>query len=52
MPFEERYGWSAQLGHGPEREPEADRHPILRLEKDGLWAETHGGTGDRPDRHV
>jgi hypothetical protein len=46
MQFEERYGWTAQLGSGPEREPEADRHPILRLEKGDLWAETHGEPGE------
>ena len=48
MPFEERYGWTAQVGSAPLREPEENRHPVLRLEKGELWAETHGERGIDP----
>jgi hypothetical protein len=48
MQFEERYGWTAQIGSAPLREPEENRHPVLRLEKGGLWAEMHGEPGAFP----
>jgi hypothetical protein len=48
MQFEERYGWTAELGSAPLREPEENRHPVLRLEKGDLWAETHGEPGIDP----
>jgi hypothetical protein len=46
--FEEKYGWTAQLGSAPLREPEENRHPVLRLEKGDMWAETHGEPGMDP----
>ena len=48
MQFEERYGWTAILGSAPLRAEESDRHPVLRLEKGDLWAETHGEPGIDP----
>jgi hypothetical protein len=48
MHFEERYGWTAQVGSAPLRAPEEERHPVLRLEKGELWAETHGEPGIDP----
>jgi len=48
MQFEERYGWTAQVSSAPERELEENRHPVLRLEKGDLWAETHGEPGMDP----
>jgi hypothetical protein len=48
MEFEEKYGWTAQLGSAPLREPEENRHPVLRLEKGDLWVETHGERGIDP----
>jgi hypothetical protein len=48
MHFAARYGWTAQVGSASLREPEANRHPVLRLEKGELWAETHGERGMDP----
>lgn len=48
MEFEEKYGWTAQMGSAPLREDEENRHPVLRLEKGDLWVETHGERGIDP----
>ncbi len=48
MQFEERYGWTAQVGSAPARESTENQHPVLRLEKGDLWSETYGEPGMDP----